>query len=347
MSLERRAENRDGEANRRVGGSFGERTVRFAHLRALWEKNRPEMHAGLTGGLPEFVWARHPEELEGRVPVFCYHVVARDDFENDLVFLKENAYATIDADTLFEHMRQRRRAPRRAVVLTIDDGARNLYDVVFPLLCAYQMKAVAFVATAFHDDDPGPECPSQSEGRSRPLSWLQIREMHGTGLIDFQSHTHQHRYIPRWPECAPLEGSDPEIVRSLRGPLLSVWEDLQLAKETLEQRLSKRVRHLAFPKFYGTEQALRAGHAIGYRAFWWGPLPRRPCNRPGGDPSYIVRLDGRYLRRLPGKGRLRLSRVLRARYHGSSSRLWNALGDRADSSSPQDADLQREATQFP
>jgi len=292
----------------------------LASLRNIWEKNWPEVKAAATGGLPKFIFARHPPELGLGVPVFCYHVIDARNFEADLDFLSRNDYVTIDADTLLDHLEKRRRAPRRAVVLTIDDGARNLYEIAFPLLQQYGMKSVAFIATRFQIEDPDDSLCASKSGLPSLLSWSEICKMHESGIIDFQSHTHEHRYIPRWPEAGDPEGLDPKITRSLRGPALSIAEDFRIAKEMLEQRLNKTVRHLAFPRFNGTRQALSIGKVLGYAAFWWGVLPHRSDNRPGHSPSYIVRCDGRYLRRLPGEGRIALGEIMVNKYR--VLRLW-------------------------
>ena len=144
------------------------------------------------------------------------------DLETDLAFLSRNGYVTIDADALLDHLEGRRRAPERAVVLTVDDGARNLYDVAFPLLQSFGMKAVAFIATRFHREDSEDVSDEYTGDLPEPLSWSQIREMHASGVIDFQSHTHAHRYIPRWPEPVVLTGSASNQSSSLKGPILTI-----------------------------------------------------------------------------------------------------------------------------
>jgi hypothetical protein len=184
------------------------------------------------------------------------------------------------------------------------------------------MRGVAFIVPRFHEEASPGFAGSSSHLPLRPLNWSQIREMHDSGVIDFQSHTYEHRYLPRWPEPLNLEGSDPEVVAALRGPALAVEEDFRLSRQILEQRLNKCVRHLAFPMFDGTAEALRIGRECGYEGFWWGVLPHCPGNRPGQSPSRIVRLKPEFLRRLPGEGRLSLSRVLEERYWASVLRLW-------------------------
>lgn len=283
-------------------------------VRTTLEKNWPELRAAATGGFPRFIVARHPPDLGSSVPVFCYHVVEAEQFEADLDFLCRNGHVTIDADALLDHLEKRGTAPNRAVVLTVDDGARNLYEVAFPLLKRYGMRAVAFIAPRFYREDSEDSLSRARSGLPSPLGWSQIREMHESKVIDFQSHTYEHRYVPRWPEPADLEGCAPDVVCSRRGPALTISEDFRLAKETLDEKLGKPVRHLAFPRYKGTEEALRIGRECGYKAFWWGIVPNRPDNRPGLSPSYIVRLKCDYLRRLPGEGRLPLRTILLARY---------------------------------
>jgi peptidoglycan/xylan/chitin deacetylase (PgdA/CDA1 family) len=293
-------------------------------LRDIWKKNWPEIQAALTGGIPEFVRSRNPRDLGNTIPVFVYHVADALSFAADLQFLADNRYVTIDADTLLDHLEKRKLAPERSVVLTFDDGARNLYEVAYPLLHKYKMRAVAFLATQFHREDS--EFPSsQPDDMQYPLSWGQIREMHHSGRLDFQSHTHEHRYVPCWPESKDLEGSSPEFTRGLLGPALSLDEDFRTAKRILEDKLGKTIRHLAFPVWDGTEEAVEIGSKAGYRTFWWGVLPRRPANYPGSSPHYIVRLDRRYVRRLPGHCRRSMLDIFAERYGRSFIRYWNRV----------------------
>ena len=122
----------------------------LSSVRHTWEKNWPEVHAAARGGLPNFILSRAPDGLGENVPVFCYHVVSEEEFESDMRFLYANEYATIDSDSLLNHVEGREPAPEKSVVISVDDGARNLRDVIFPLLKKYNMKAVAFVAPRFH-----------------------------------------------------------------------------------------------------------------------------------------------------------------------------------------------------
>lgn len=128
---------------------------------------------------PEFLYKN---KSLSDIPVFCYHFISAAEFEAHLQHLQRNGYATLTADE-FYHARQNRSGdPIRSALLTFDDGDKGFYDVVFPLLKKYMMKAVNFIIPGW-------------VGREGMLTWEQIQEMHESGLADFQSHSMHHLAI--------------------------------------------------------------------------------------------------------------------------------------------------------
>ncbi len=273
------------------------------NLRLSWRKNWPDMEALFRRGFPSFVTGRHPEGLPDGVPVFCYHAADPAAIESDFLFLKENGYETVTADKVGAV------ASDKTVALTVDDGAHDLYTVLYPALKKFGFYATAFVATAFHRDRY--ELPDVA----RPCTWGELREMDTSRHVNVQAHTHAHRYIPHWPEPLDLVGIDPEYSRGIQQEIApgTVKEDLARAKEELESRLKKRVTHLAFPMYTGTEDAMRDARDLGYETFWWGTLPGRRANKPDDPKTHRVRLSAEFIRRLPGKGRIGLGRILAGR----------------------------------
>lgn len=282
-------------------------------VRESWEKNWPEIHCGLRGGLPDFVVGSGSLPLGG-VPIFYYHQVLPEEFRRDLEHLNRNGYRTLDSDTLLRVLDGRSPLPERGVVLTFDDGARNLHDTVHPLLRDYGLRGVAFVAPRFHEDW------SWFPSRARPCSWEELLEVQHSGTLEIQSHTLEHRYLSRWPEPAPLRGVEgaPSLVGSTTP--LSIEEDLRAARELLQERLGVPVHHLAFPKGDAPDEVLSLARSAGYSACWWTSLPGRPWNHPGSDPMHIVRVSGDFLRRLPGQGRISLPGALASRYRRALTR---------------------------
>lgn len=282
----------------------------FRKLQNSWEKNWPEIRCAVTGSLPDFVLARDAAPIGISVPVFCYHVVDGADFEKDLVYLEKNGYDTITAEALLAHLTGKACVDKPSVVLTFDDCSHNLFTTAFPLLEKFGRRAVAFVAPHFHDLAGQAASPN-----SRPCTWDEMKVMSLSGLVDFQSHSLEHRYFPRWPEPVPLCGADAALNATVAPNASRTMEqDLRESKKALEERLGTNVRHLAFPRYDGTDEAVRIGRAVGYEGFWWGVLPGRPTNRPGDSSGRIVRISGEFLRRLPGAGRRPLVQILRNRY---------------------------------
>lgn len=297
----------------------------FRRLRSTWEKNWPEIRCAATGSVPDFILSRAPKPRTDSVPVFCYHDVTGHELRLDLEYLRQNGYNTLIADELVAFLRKERSLSRPSVVLTFDDCSRSLFQVALPLLERYGYRAVAFAAPRFHD--LAEDVPSTA---TRPCTWQELRAMRCSGFVDVQSHSLEHRYFPRWPEPVPLCGADASMNQTVAcGPIREMADDLRLAKEILETRLDCEVRHLAFPMYDGTEEALRIGRKIGYQSFWWGVLPGRPTNSPGEavgfpgtDPTdHIVRISAEFLRRLPGDGRIALRGILGARY-GRTFQRW-------------------------
>jgi peptidoglycan/xylan/chitin deacetylase (PgdA/CDA1 family) len=270
-------------------------------VRDAWRKNAPELVGLFDGSLPAFVTApRTVERLVG-VPVFCYHLVTADGLRRDLEFLRRNCYVTLAAGELLANLDEERPVASRAVVLTFDDGPRNFHDVAFPLLQEFGARATAFVAPGLHaDDDPADEAPD------RPMSWQELRVVHASGLVDLESHTFESRYVPRWPAPAALAGCAPALEARRRSAIAyALEEDLLRSRTALAQHVPGcTVRHLSFPLYTGTEEAVEVARALGFQACYWGYRPGHPLNVAGQSPFHISRISDEFVQRLPGDGRI-------------------------------------------
>jgi peptidoglycan/xylan/chitin deacetylase (PgdA/CDA1 family) len=104
--------------------------------------------------------------LPDRIFILCYHAVSSrplphighlydikspDQFESDLLFLKENCYVA-SHEELVAHQNGSNRLPAGSVSITFDDGFSECYDVVRPLLLKYRMPCTFFVCTGLVDN---------------------------------------------------------------------------------------------------------------------------------------------------------------------------------------------------
>ena len=127
------------------------------------------------------------------VPVLSYHnfspdrsttrmTVAKAVFDEQMKFLKENGYRVIPLNQLLDFLDFKGQIPKKAVVITIDDGWRSTYEIAFPILKKYGYPATLFVYADL------------IVGSNKTLSWDLVREMAENGL-DIQGHTKTHRNL--------------------------------------------------------------------------------------------------------------------------------------------------------
>jgi len=133
---------------------------------------------------------------KAKVPIFMYHYVSElppdadryrrdltvtpEKFNAQLQYLDKAGYHPITLTDLHLHLMQGYPLPEKPVILTFDDGYRDAYEVVFPLLLDYGFPGTFFVlATPSHFESPD------------YLTWTQMKEMSDAGM-DIQAHGRDH-----------------------------------------------------------------------------------------------------------------------------------------------------------
>jgi hypothetical protein len=168
------------------------RTV--TRVKAAFRKTYPDLKALLLGHYPGFVYglsaAASSKSLP--VPVFCYHSVDPVRFEQDLSYLKENGYATLNCSEWLSIVKRQRTGSTNMVLLTFDDGDISLFRTAFPLLKKYDFQAVGFICPGLIPDR---RSDAYDEGGRKLCNWSEIRQMHATGFVDFQCHGFNHDLV--------------------------------------------------------------------------------------------------------------------------------------------------------
>jgi peptidoglycan/xylan/chitin deacetylase (PgdA/CDA1 family) len=120
--------------------------------------------------------------------ILCYHrfgprastlTVTPAAFEAQMAYLAKNGYTVVPIARLPAYLEGREPMPRKAVVITIDDGYRSTYEFAYPVLRKYQFQATVFLYTDF-------------VGAPDALTWAQMKEMAASGLVDLQPHSKTH-----------------------------------------------------------------------------------------------------------------------------------------------------------
>lgn len=100
---------------------------------------------------------QQPFVLEEQIPILMYHeigipsgpwkelYVKPETFARQLDWIKANGYSTVQLKDVYNHWYKKFPLPEKPIVITFDDGYRNMYDKVLPLLVERKMKATFFL----------------------------------------------------------------------------------------------------------------------------------------------------------------------------------------------------------
>src|SRR2546430_2798127 len=146
-------------------------------------------------------------------------LIAAKAFAEQMRYLKANHYRVITLAELHEFLQLKRQLPRRAVVLTFDDGYRSFLTYAYPVL-----KELGFTATLFvYTDYVG-------TGRNA-LAWEDLARLAGEGF-EVEAHSKSHGDLRR----APAETGEQYARRmqaELRDPIASFQRQLGLTPRIL------------------------------------------------------------------------------------------------------------------
>lgn len=183
-----------------------------------------------------------------RLPILLYHYVeyVKDPgdkirqsldiipstFEKQLWTLTEAGYTFLTPSQIPDILNGKAVLPPKPIILSFDDGYRDFYTDVFPLLKKYHVRAVNYVVAGFI-------------GKPNNLTDLQIQELVRSNLVEIGAHTLDHP--------------------NLRGlPLPRVQYEITEGKKRLEKEFSIPVVSFAYPYGSFDAQALRIVKDAGF-----------------------------------------------------------------------------------
>lgn len=110
----------------------------------------------------------------------------------------------------------------RYVCVTFDDGYREFQDEAYSALKEFDFPATLFVPTAIID---GTSSFYWYANPPEGLSWDELRELRRGGLVDVQSHTRTHPWLPHLSEAAAraeIAGSRSDLASRLGGEVTTL-----------------------------------------------------------------------------------------------------------------------------
>lgn len=166
-----------------------------------------------------------------KIPILLYHYVeyVKDPgdtirksldilpptFDLEVKTLKNAGYEFITTKDLADALDDKINISSKSAILTFDDGYRDFYTDVFPILKKYQVKAVAYIVPNFLD-------------KPNNLTTWQLKEIASSGLVEIGAHTMDHAYL----KGLSVRRLQYEVVES---------------KKTLEKLLGIQIVSFAYP----------------------------------------------------------------------------------------------------
>jgi hypothetical protein len=96
-----------------------------------------------------------PDKYTKDIKILVYHnisesegtgeTISKEAFENDMKDLIDNGYTAVLFDDLISYVEKGIDLPEKPVLITFDDGYLSNYELAFPILKKYNMKATIFV----------------------------------------------------------------------------------------------------------------------------------------------------------------------------------------------------------
>ncbi|MGO1792735.1 MAG: polysaccharide deacetylase family protein [Oceanisphaera sp.] len=149
---------------------------------------------------------KHRREM----PIIMYHRFIKDDsekgvhgtymqvdmLEKHFKLLTRLGYQTLTfADIAKQGVAERLNPNQKYIMLTVDDGYKDNYELLFPLLKKYNFKAVIYAVTGETFNRWDVEQADNPEKRVELMTAAQIKEMADSGLVEFGGHTLTHPHL--------------------------------------------------------------------------------------------------------------------------------------------------------
>jgi peptidoglycan/xylan/chitin deacetylase (PgdA/CDA1 family) len=175
------------------------------------------------------------------VPILLYHHVSPaegttrynvlpDKFDEQMKWLYDNGYQTINVSDLANLIRNGGNIPRKPVIITIDDGNDDIYKYAFPILKKYGYFATFYVVQRYINGE-------------LMVTKDQLVEMIKGGW-EIGSHSKHHV--------------------DLRGATIDLQNEMRMSKLEMEDLLGVPINSFAYPFGYVNDQILAKIWTFGY-----------------------------------------------------------------------------------
>jgi peptidoglycan/xylan/chitin deacetylase (PgdA/CDA1 family) len=128
-----------------------------------------------------------------KIPILLYHSISNDksnislnisEFEKQIIFLKKRNYKSINFDEINNN-------EKNQIIITFDDGYKDLYTSVLPILKRYNFKATCFVVSGLLGKKNKWDQYKKNFNSKNLMNMNDIKEWIKNGM-SIGSHSHNH-----------------------------------------------------------------------------------------------------------------------------------------------------------
>ena len=216
-----------------------------------------------------FIALSYHEVESDSAPLASPTAIRASDLAAQFAWLKANGYRPVSVDAIIAARNGGAALPAKALLLTFDDGLKDVYTRAFPLLKQFGYPAVIALVGVWLDVAAGKTVDYDGAARSRDdfVTWDEVREMQSSGLIEVATHAYDlHQGILANPQGNTQPAAITRLyANGLYEPdgeyLARIEKDLAASSRTIQRQTGSAPRILVWP--YGRSNL--AGQAIAAR----------------------------------------------------------------------------------
>lgn len=250
------------------------------------------------GAFAPFRWANR-----GNILILMYHrfgegatKISAEKFELHLKYLKEN-HRVLSLAEMVEYSQNGKTLPPHSVVITIDDGYRDVYEIAFPLLKKFNFPAVVYAITDFSDGkcwlwtdlmryvllntkrdlqnrlETAAQINTNLKKMPNEEKTLKIKEFAKDFGVEIPALPPPEFAPMNWDEAREMDAENVRIEsHTVTHPILtniSAKEldfELQTSKKRLEEVLNRSVEHFCYPNGSLNKNVEKAVEKAGYKS---------------------------------------------------------------------------------
>ncbi|MGL6115432.1 MAG: polysaccharide deacetylase family protein [Cetobacterium sp.] len=193
---------------------------------------------------------------KGDIPILMYHqfvnskkdggkiklFVEKSTLKLHFYILKFFGYKSITFKDL-DKIDSENRNKEKYIIITVDDGYRDNYEILYPLLKKFNMKAVIFIVTGVNYNKWTVE---MGEKKFDLMTKEMLKEMHKSGHVEFGGHTLTH------PSMTSLDDE-------------RLYIEISENKRDLEEILEEEVITFAYPYGHNSLRVQKMVEKCGYK----------------------------------------------------------------------------------